>query len=265
MSVSNDYIELHARSAYSFLRGGSQPETLAETAVKKGLEAMAVCDRDGVYGAPKFHGAARECGIRPIVGCELTMDDESVLPVLVETRAGYRNLCRLITRAKIRAPKGEGCVLWSELRSYSEGLVALTGDEKGPLWRARERGGDKGLKGILEDLLEIFSRDNVYIEVQRHRIRGENLRLRILRDLAQASHVPLLATNGVSYATPSIRPVVDVFTCLRHKTHLDEAGRLLSINGERHIKGPRAMQRLFADMPGSSIIYAKYKFNLIRI
>src|SRR5271170_63092 len=128
------YVELHARSAFSFLRGSSLPEHLAEAAVKQGLTAMALCDRNGVYGAPRFYTTAREHGLRAIVGSELTLEDGTVLPVLVMNRTGYRNLCRMITRAQLRAPKGESRILWTELEEFHEGLIALTGDSEGPLY-----------------------------------------------------------------------------------------------------------------------------------
>src|SRR6185503_3913484 len=101
-----DYIELHARSAFSFLRGGSLPERLAERAASLGLPALAICDHMGVYGAPRLRGRGTEVGIRPLYGAELALEDGSVLPLLVESRAGYQNLCALLTRAHLRAPKG---------------------------------------------------------------------------------------------------------------------------------------------------------------
>ena len=130
------YVELHARSAFSFLRGASQPEALVETAARLGLPALALCDRDGVYGTARFHARAREHGVRPIVGAELTLDDGSVLPVLVASREGYQNLCRLITRAKLRGSKHHAPVRWDELAEFTAGLVALTGDEDGAVRRA---------------------------------------------------------------------------------------------------------------------------------
>src|SRR5262245_11650200 len=126
------YVELHARSAFSFLRGASLPEQLAEHAAQLHMPMMALCDRDGVYGAPRFFAAAREQGIRAIIGSELTMEDGTILPVLVETRAGYQNLCRLLTSAHLRAPKSRSAVRWDELPEFAGGLVALTGDEEGP-------------------------------------------------------------------------------------------------------------------------------------
>src|SRR4051794_8164684 len=90
------YVELHTRSAFSFLRGGSLPEELAQVAAELEMPAMALCDRDGVYGAPRFFDEARKAGVRPIVGAELTMAEGGILPILVESRTGYQNLCRLI-------------------------------------------------------------------------------------------------------------------------------------------------------------------------
>jgi DNA polymerase III alpha subunit len=146
-----DYVELHARTAFSFLRGGSYPEEMAEIAAGKNLSAVAVCDRDGVYGSAIFKKSADEQGIRPIVGAEITLEDESVLPVLVKNRRGYQNLCQLLTRAHLRAEKGKPRVCWNELPKFAEGLVALTGDEEGPLARAilqcRNGGVRAGVRG----------------------------------------------------------------------------------------------------------------------
>src|SRR5436190_4018033 len=121
------YVELHASSAFSFLRGASFPEHLAETAAELEMPAMALLDRNGVYGAQRFSVAAREKNVRPIVGAELTMEDGSVLPVLVKDRAGYKNLCELLTHAHLRSAKGECGVKWSELPEFGEGGVVLLG------------------------------------------------------------------------------------------------------------------------------------------
>ncbi len=281
---SSDYIELHARSAFSFLRGGSLPEKLAETAGQLGLGALGLCDRMGVYGAPRLMSTAKEVGVRPIFGTELAMDDGSVVPVLVANRTGYNHLCELLTRAHLRAPKGEGVVRWHELPEFAEGLVALTGDKEGPLARGlcgvapasrgsfaasrRELDGitgvhhlhdlrrdaegdprDAGATGILANLVRVFGPKNVFVEIQRHYQRGEERLNRALIDLARAHGLPLLATNGVMHATPEGRQIADVFTCLRNHTTLDGAGTLLSVNAERHLKTAAQMQSLFADLP----------------
>ena len=243
------YIELHSRSAFSFLRGASMPETLAAQAANLGLQAMAVTDRDGLYSTPRFHAAARTHGMRPIVGAELTMEDGSVLPVLVETRAGYRNLCQLITLAKLRGTKSDAPVHWSELESFSQGLVALTGDEEGPIRRALETGNTGLAQKRTEQLLRAFGAGNVFVELQRSLQRGESIILNALGSLAEAHRLPLLATGGVLYAERSGRQVLDVFTCARNHTHLDAAGRLLSANAERILRPAKQMQALFSDRP----------------
>src|SRR5688500_11900595 len=204
MSATPPYVELHSRSAFSFLRGGSFPEHLAETAAELGLPAIALTDRNGVYGAPRFYAKARESGVRPIVGAELTMEDGSVFPVLVESRAGYQNLCRLLTNGHLRSPKGECALRWDELPEFSSGLIALTGDEEGPLARsihahdhpasARVSGATSAVspkssskkigsspspgtfptpQQILQRLIRIFGPAGVYVELQRQHIRGE--------------------------------------------------------------------------------------------
>ena len=122
------YVELHARSAFSFLEGASVPEELVVRCAELNMPAMVLADRDGVYGAPRFHMAAKKAGIRAHVGAEVTATDGSRYTLLVETRAGYQNLCRLITRMKLRATsKGEGAVAQEELAEHAAGLVCLSG------------------------------------------------------------------------------------------------------------------------------------------
>src|SRR6266481_3275679 len=119
------YIELHACSAFSFLRGASFPEQLAEVAAELEMPAMALLDRNGVYGAQRFSVAAREHNVRPIIGCELSMEDGTILPVLVANRTGYKNLCQLLTQAHLRSEKGRCAIRWSELLQFAQGLIAF--------------------------------------------------------------------------------------------------------------------------------------------
>src|SRR3984893_6692216 len=121
------YVELHACSAFSFLRGASFPEQLAETAARLEMPALALLDRNGVYGAQRFSVTARENNVRPIIGCELDLEDGSILPVLVKNRTGYKNLCELLTQAHLRSEKGKCAVQWNELPQFAEGLVAVFG------------------------------------------------------------------------------------------------------------------------------------------
>ncbi len=253
------YVELHCASAFSFLQGASLPETLIERAAALGYSSLALLDADGVYGAPRFHKAAKQAGLKPIVGAELTIGTQSPepraqspepraqsptwsLPVLVESQEGYRNLCRLITRMKMRAGKGAGALALEELDGSTAGLVALGGL---PLLDASRY----GVGGLLDRLVGVFGRRNVYVELQRHLQRDGEAGNAALDALARAYRVPVIATNGVRFAEPADRPLFDVLTCVRHKTTLDTAGRLLARNAERYLKSPEAMAQLFADRP----------------
>jgi error-prone DNA polymerase len=232
------FVELHACSAFSFLRGGSFPEQLAHTAAELEMPAMALLDRNGVYGAQRFSVAAREHNIRPIIGAELSMEDGVNLPVLVENRTGYKNLCGLLTQAHLRSEKGKCAVKWDELPQFAEGLVALFGSS---LLLAADT--------ATSTVIRTFERENVFVEIQRHFVRGEEQVNRQLVDLARANRLSILATNGVQYAKPYGREVLDVFTCIREHTHLDAAGKLLAQNAERHLKSDREMRELFRDLP----------------
>ncbi|HYF35712.1 MAG TPA: PHP domain-containing protein, partial [Prosthecobacter sp.] len=241
------FVELHARSAFSFLRGASRPEDMVARAAELGLEQMTLTDRDGVYGSARAHYRAKEAGMIARVGAELTLVDGSVLPVLVQNRTGYQNLCRLLTRSKLRAPKGESRVEWGELEEFSQGLMALTGDDEGPVQRALQD--TAAAPQVMRRLVQIFGQDHVAVEVQRHRLRREKPREAALLELAQRFALPVVAANAPCYATSEGRLVLDAFTCLRHHTTLDEAGLWLTPNGQRRIKGEAEMRELFADLP----------------
>lgn len=242
------YVELHARSAFSFLRGAASPEDLATAFARHDVPAFALCERNGVYSAVRAHLAAKERGQHAIVGAEVTLPDGAVVPLLVATPAGYRNLCRLLTRMKLRAPKGGGEAPWAELAEHADGLFALTGDEEGPVRRAWRRGDAAGAEAAAQRLREAFP-GRVFMELQRHRRRGEDLEEAALVALARRHGLPLLATNGVAYDVKEARPLADAFTCLRTKCTLADAGRRLEVNAERAVKSPAMMAALFADRP----------------
>src|SRR5438874_1652982 len=243
------FVELHAQSAFSFLEGADLPETLVTEAARLGMGALALVDRDGLYGAPRFHRAATAAGLTPIIGSEVTLEDGSRLPLLVEDRTGYRNLSRLLTRMKLAAPKGQAALALADLERHTDGLVCLTGGANGPLARLVRAGRyDDALERLIT-LVRLFGRDGCFVEVQRHLDRdGERTLERLVR-LARAARVRLVATNQPLYAKPGGRAVADVLTCLREKTDLDHAGRRLSVNAERGLRSPAAMARAFADLP----------------
>src|SRR3984957_802858 len=270
------YIELHCRSAFSFLEGASLPENLVATCANLNMPAMALLDRDGVYGSPRFHMAAKKARIKAHIGAEVTCESfpsqghrvtettnqklktssvslrlggEFRIPLLVSSRIGYQNLCRLITKMKLRSAKSEGAVREEELREHSAGLICLTGSDDGPLALALAHGGQEAARNCIQRLISIFGHENVYVELQRHFHREQEDRNRAFIEIARSLQLPLLATNGVCYATPQEREVCDVFTAIRHHRTLATGGRLLARNSERHLKSPQEMQALFADLP----------------
>jgi len=260
------YIELHARSAFSFLEGASIPEELAGICAEKEMGAMALLDRDGVYGAPRFHLAAKKHSLKAHIGAEVTSSAGWRYALLAKSRVGYQNLCRLITHMKLHAKKGEGSIAIEDLAGRAAGLICLTGGEEGPLAHALRQGGIGQATQCVQQLCRLFGRDNVYVELQRHFCREEEARNQGAIEIARKLSLPLLATNGVCHALPHQREVLDVFTCLRNHRNLNTAGRLLSRNSERHLKSPAEMERLFSDLPeaiaNTQVLSSRLKFTL---
>jgi error-prone DNA polymerase len=289
------YIEFHARSAFSFLEGSTLPEDLISVGHRLNMPAMALLDRDGVYGSPRFYLAAQKAELKAHIGAEVTCEEFPIsncplpiekrprvkattcnrqpvignsfrLPLLVASQLGYRNLCQLITRMKLRAKKDEGAVLEHELQQHSAGLICLTGGDEGPLAAALKRGGTAEAYRCADELTGIFGRNNVYVELQRHLHREEEVRNRIAIEIARSLQLPLLATNGVCYATARDRELCDVFTAIRHHQTLMTSGRLLARNSERHLKSSEEMSQLFADLPeaiaNTAELSARLEFKL---
>ncbi len=316
MSGRSEYVELRARSAFSFLEGASTPEELAESAAVLGYDAIALGDRDGLYGAPRFYQAATEAGVKAIVGAELVLDDASGgltaasataarLYVLAPDRERYRNLCRMITASKLRRlgsdangtprypAKGESRITLEDLERFGTGMICLAGGATSPLARRLIRGADP--RALCDRLGAIFGAGNFFIDVQRHLDPDEERLNRKLIALAESCHVPLVATNDVCFTRGAAgsgrsvgaptelhscvpadsialdgrrgksrvarvapawsagdnleRALLDVMTCIRLGTTLEEAGRALWVNHERHLKTPGAMVEMFRDLP----------------
>jgi len=245
------YVELHARSAFSFLEATALPETLAERAAALGQRALALVDADGVYGAPRFYRACTRAGLTPLVGAEVTLRDGSRLPLLVEDREGYGNLCRLLTRIKMRAAKGEGAAGWDDLEAHTGGLVCLTGGAHGPIAHRLERDGHEAARATLDRLVGLFGRFNVYAELQRDLSREREAQNEWLRAEAQGRRLLLLASNAPVMAERGERPLLDTLTCIRHGITIMEAGHRLARNSERFLRPTGEMERLFADCPSA--------------
>jgi error-prone DNA polymerase len=285
MTDSLDYTELHAASAFSFLAAASQPETLIERAAELEMPAIALADRNGLYGVARFHTMAQKCGVKAHIGAEIAVSDlgnqltppswlphrfpaqPSRLLLLCASQTGYQNLCQLITRCKMReATKAEGAATFNDLEQFSTGLICLTGGNEGPLAATLARGGSKGAGKIAERLAAIYGRGNLYLELQRHQQREVESRNQSLLELASSQRLPVIATNGVRYATEADREIHDVLTAIRYHTSLDQAGRLLASNASHALRPAREMAALFRDIPeavaNSRIVSDRLEFTL---
>jgi error-prone DNA polymerase len=266
--MTESYVELHAASAFSFLEGASQPEDLLSRAMELEIPAVALLDRNGFYGSARMHTSGERNSIRAHVGAEISTsafgprltpapwipnqhpNEPARLPLLCASRIGYQNLCQLITQFKMREPtEAEGAATLNDLAQYSEGLLCLTGGDEGPLAAALTAGGEPAARARLEQLICLYGRDNVYVELQRHQLPDQEARNQAALRLARSLRLPIVATNGVRYATPHDREVLDVFTAIRNHVDLDHAGRLLATNNHRYLRSAAEMSALFRDLP----------------
>jgi len=228
------YVPLRVKSHFSFLEGASSPDELVETAHALGLPALALTDRDGLYGVVRAHLKAVELGIKVLIGAELTLDDGARVGLIAPSKAAYSQLSRLISKGRLRCEKGRSEVRWEELLEAGE-LLALAG----PDLASHER---------LEDLHDAFA-GRLYGLCPRHLHEGERDVETRWRDVMRRLGVPLVASHEVLYHTPARRPLQDVLTCIRHGVTLSDAGRLLRVNAEHDLKSRERFAALFADAP----------------
>jgi error-prone DNA polymerase len=246
----NEYAELHAWSNFSFLQAGSHPEELIERAAELELAAIALTDRDGLYGAVRFASCGRRRRVAAIIGSELTFDDGAHLVLLVENQRGYANLCRLISGAQMRGSKGDARLQIGDLERHNEGLIALSGGPHGRVERALAREGVRAAAHEAQRLAGFFEQ-RFYLELQQHLTHEETQRNLQLVRIAERCRLPYVATNAVVYASGADALVADVLACVREGTTLQaaRAANRLRPNAEFHLKAPAAMRRLFAQHP----------------
>ena len=236
----NVYAPLWCKSGFSFLEGASHPEELIEAAAQHGIEALALTDRDGVYGAVEAHVKSREMGVKLILGSEVSIDDGSTLILLAASRCGYGNLCTLITAGRRRSEKGQSRVGWREVYEHAQDVIALWGGDRSLLV------GEADPFFVAHGLKEAFG-DRLYALAARHR-RAEEVRQEArLRQRAAKWGIPVVAGHEVLYHKPARRELQDVLTAIRQRVKLVDAGKLLKPNDEHALKPPHAFARLFED------------------
>jgi error-prone DNA polymerase len=240
----SSYVPLWCKTNFSFLEGASHPDELVEESYRFGLPALAVTDRDGVYGIVRAHVKAREFGFRLIFGSQISIDDGSSIVLLAQNRAGYANLCRLLTGGRLRSEKGESSVSWDEVCRHAPDLIALWGGDSSLLVSEQEPA------DIIAALRDAFD-DRLYGMIARHR-REEEIRQEVrLRERARRYVFPLVAANEILYHSSARRPLQDVLTAIRHGIPVASCGRRLKPNAEYGLKSPYAFARLFVDDPAA--------------
>jgi len=224
------YAELQVTTNFSFLRGAAHPDELVVTAAALGHQAIAITDRNSLAGIVRAHHAAKEVGLRLVIGCRLDLRDGTSLLAFPEDRAAYGRLTRLLTLGKRRAPKGECHLDYADLVTHGDGQIVIV------------------LPSEVEDFVARIAADfrgRAYLAAH-HLYRGDDMRrLARLATLGEATGLPLVATNDVLYHLPERRPLQDVLTCIREGCTIAEAGYRLAANAERHLKAPQEMARLF--------------------
>jgi len=261
------YAELRCKSNFSFLRGASHPEELAQRAAELGYAAIAITDRNTLAGVVRMHCAAKAVNLKLIIGAEVTPVDAFPITLYATDRASYGRLTRIITQGRLRAPKGSCEVSFDDIAALNEGLLATVHVTGWPWRRAADvmksrlvgspRGHSHRLKlaahiGPAHDAIclyrDIFG-DRLYMAVGVHGGSDDDHHLAQMAAVARATGVPMLATNDVHYHEPKRRFIQDILTCIRRRCTLEQAGRTLFANAERHLKPVEEMRRLFAGYP----------------
>ncbi len=229
------YAELHCCTNFSFLEGASHPEELVVQAVELGCAALAITDRNSFAGVVRAHVAAKETGLKLLIGALITPVDASPLLLWATNRAAYGRLSRLLTHGRRAAPKGECLLTFNDVADHATRLLA------GALLR-------ETTSNELRRYRELFG-DRCYAVAEVSRGQQDRFRLQQMLQMARAARVPLIAANDVHYHVPRRRPLHDVLTAVRHGCTVTELGDRLFANAERHLKSPAEMRELFADYP----------------
>ncbi len=245
--MSSSYVELHAKSFYSFGIGASHVHELLARAKQCGYSAMALTDTN-LCGALEFARLANSLGIQPITGGELTLEDDTRLTLLARTRKGYANLSRLFTLAN-STDRQNPRLDPKHLPTYSQGLILLTGGRQSRLSQLTLSGRFQQARELLHGYREWFGSDRVYVELQQNLLQGDTRRNRELSSLAHTMGVPLVATNDVHYHSPKRYRLQNALVAAQHNITMDEALQFIRPNPHLSLKSPQQMKRLFRLYP----------------
>jgi DNA polymerase-3 subunit alpha len=255
--VSQPYVPLRVFSSFTMLEGAMEPKTIAERAAKLGFPAVAIVDRNGLYGVMSFSDACIAKGVQPIIGTVLGVGrpaeiggGETIdwLALLAKDEQGYANLCKLVSAAHLDRPlEQEPHVPLSRLEALNEGLIALTAGGEGALARLLSEGQATKAGAYLDRLQALFP-ERLYIELSRRQDAIEEAAENALIDLAYARDLPLVATNPAAYSDPTFHAAHDAMLCIANSAYVESAERVTS-SADAWLKGGEAMGELFADLP----------------
>lgn len=244
------YVELHCHSAFSFLDGTTLPEQLALEATNLGYGALALTDHNGVYGSMAFAQAAKNLGLQPITGAEVTLLDGSHLTLLAETPEGYANLCRLITEAHLgREDRHDPRLDFASLEARHEGLIVLSGCRDGLLSTVLRSEGPAGARRFAERCRTVFGRERFFVELQRNHVRGDRDLVHALADIADNAGLSVVATGNAHYLRREGHRLHDALSAIRHRTTLDGSHDVRKPNSEFHLRAPEDVAAVFRDRP----------------
>src|SRR5437667_3007819 len=244
------YAELHCHSAFSFLDGASPPDEILAEAHRLGYPALALTDKNGIYGSLAFAHAAQPLGLQAITGAEVTLTDGSHLVLLAETAQGYTNLCRLLTEAHLGAERLDPRLPLSALEARHDGLIILSGSRRdGLLPRTLETEGLRAAGKVAHQCKEMFGKEQFFVEIQRNRVRGDLAVSRSLLDIANSVQLAVVPTGNVLYHTRELHRLHDIMVAIRHRTTLDGSHRVRNPNSEFYLRPLEEVVALFVDCP----------------
>ena len=235
------YVELHAHSNFSLLDGACFPGELVEAARIRGMTALALTDHNGLYGVPQFCRSAKEAGITPIVGAELTLENACHITLLVKNTRGYGNLSRLVTRAQLSGSKGSPRLAFAHIAELSGGLICLSGCKKGEIASLLLQGKGEDAQKAAWRYMSVFPPGSLYLEMQHHLDPEDRSLCRKLMDLAKKSGIPPVAANNVHYGEQSDHKLHDILVCMRHRVGLDDSAPFRRPNAEYYLKDHKEM------------------------
>jgi error-prone DNA polymerase len=241
-------VGLHVHSYYSLLRGVDSPTTLARHAGELGYRALALTDRDSLYGAIRFGLACREVGIAPIFGAEVSLDGAAHVTLLAADRAGYANLARILSQSRLAHPKGEASTSFDVLADHAPGLFCLSGPRSGPIPTLILQGQRGAASELARRYADVF-RERFFLEIQQHALPDDVWLSAEFAALAAHVGLPLVATTEVHYARRDSRAVQDVLTAIRTRTTMSSPSSERLPNGEFFLKSPDAVATLFRRYP----------------